>query len=368
MSICAVGAAPYNARMDPLAAYDYHLPDELIARAPADPRDASRLFVYDTRTDEIRLDTFRNLATHLPTNAHLVMNDTRVVPARLMLTKETGGKIEVLLFVNEYRPGDEVIPGIVDRKVTSGAKLFFASGQYLEVIRQEEERFFFRASLPPDALFAEIEREGVMPIPPYIKHSPLSENELRTKYQTVFAKRPASVAAPTASLHFTDRVFADLDQRAIGRTFVTLHVGAGTFAPISEKNFSERRLFREYYEISDQAAREIEEAQAEAKIIIPVGTTACRTIESAAVLRTDARAHAVAPGSRATEIFIFPPYEFKIIGGLLTNFHIPRSSLMLLVDAFLAHKHSKRRILELYKVAIAERFRFYSFGDAMLIL
>lgn len=348
--------------------YDYELPDELIAKEPMEPRDASRLFLYNTATDEVRFDTFRNIAAYLPTSSHLVFNDTKVVPARLWLTKETGGKIEVLLSVNELRPGDTEMKGIVDRKIAPGAKLHFKSGAYLEIMRQEEQYFFFRPSVPMEALLALIDVEGVMPIPPYIKHSPLSEEALRTKYQTVFAKHPASVAAPTASLHFTDRVFADMDAAGIEKSFVTLHVGAGTFAPINAGNFERKKLFREYYAITDNAAKEINSARERGATVIPVGTTACRTLESAAVRRSDGATYEVAPGSDATEIFIFPPHEFAIAGGLMTNFHIPRSSLMLLVDAFLLHKGAKRRILDLYQIAIAERFRFYSFGDAMLII
>lgn len=341
--------------------YDYHLPPQLIANSPASPRDAARLFVYDTASNEVVLDVFRNLATHLPKKSLLVFNNTKVVPARLWLKKESGGKIQVLLAMNEFRPGDELLKGVVDRKIAPGAKLFFRSGGHLEVVKQEEQFFFFRPHLSKGSLWTQLEHEGVTPIPPYIKGSTLSEHALREKYQSILAKHPASIAAPTASLHFTKRLLSKLAKENIARTEVTLHVGAGTFAPIDETNFKSKKLFTEYLEVTAKSAHTINSAIAHETPIIPVGTTAMRTIESAAAVR------GVRACEKPTNIFIFPPYRFKVADGLITNFHVPRSSLMLLVDALLQHKHAKRRILDLYKIAIKEKFRFYSFGDGMLI-
>jgi len=349
-----------------LERYNFVLPDELIAKSPASPRDTSRLFVYDTASDTITLDKFFNLHKHLPQNAHLVFNDTKVVPARLWLKKETGGKIEVLLLMNEHRPKEKFFKGIVDRKIEVGAKLYFESGAYLEVVKQEEQFFFFKPSISVSELFTLMQKEGHTPIPPYIKGSTLTEKNLREKYQSIFAKHPASVAAPTASLHMSPRVLRHLEKRGdVHTTHITLHVGAGTFAPISQENFVSQKLFEEYCTIETRAANEINRALSIGNPIIPVGTTAMRTLESFAS-RYHNQYH-VTPGEKATNIFIFPPYEFKIADGIITNFHIPCSSLLLLVDALLVHKNSKRGIMELYKIAIQEKFRFYSFGDSMLI-
>jgi S-adenosylmethionine:tRNA ribosyltransferase-isomerase len=354
--------------MLPLDDYNYHLPPELIANTPTSPRDSARLFVYDTKTDEIAFDTFRNIDQYLPKPSLLVFNNTKVVPARLWLKKESGGKVQVLLMMNEYRPGDVLIKGIVDRKMLPGAKLYFASDSFLEIVRQEEQFFFFKPNVSISKLWGLLATEGVTPIPPYIKNTPLSEHALRERYQSVLAKHPASVAAPTASLHFTKRLLDKLEHEDVGRTEVTLHVGPGTFAPIDETNFQSKKLFTEYYDIPESSARTINEAKKTHVPIIPVGTTAMRTLESAASRHSKDSPWKITACSKPTNIFIYPPYDFKIADGLITNFHVPKSSLMLLVDALLAHKKARRRILDLYAIAIHEKFRFYSFGDGMLIL
>jgi S-adenosylmethionine:tRNA ribosyltransferase-isomerase len=292
------------------------------------------------------------------------MNDTKVVPARLWLTKPSGGKIQVLLAMNELRPNDELVRGIVDRKVEPGTTLMFRSGASLFVERQEEQSFYFRPSVGTKGLLALLMHEGVTPIPPYIKHAAMTESRLRQRYQSIIGKHPASVAAPTASLHFTSRVFERIAAAGHSRTDVTLHVGAGTFAPIDETTLKNGRLFDEYYEVGKKSAERILTAKKRGRPVVPVGTTAMRTIESVArkypneIFRAE---------SDRTDIFIHPPYGFRIADALITNFHVPRSSLMLLVDAFLRHKGAKRRILDLYDIAIKEGFRFYSFGDGMLI-
>lgn len=344
--------------------YDYKLPERLIAKVPAVPRDSARLFVYDTRSDTVTFDTFLHLDRHLPKKSLLVFNNTKVVPARLWLTKESGGKIQVFLMMNELRPDDVLVKGIVDRKLVVGAKLFFKTGAFLEVTRQEEQFFFFKPSVQREELWGLLSKEGVTPIPPYIKESPLSEPTLRAKYQSVLAKYPASVAAPTASLHFSKRLLKKLEASQIKKTEVTLHVGAGTFAPIDESNIAAQKLFTEYYRIEDSAADSINTAHKEHVAVVPVGTTALRTLESA---MRGAKDDNLTPREDKTDIFIFPPYQFKVADALITNFHVPKSSLMLLVDAFLEHKKAKRRIIDLYKIAIKNDFRFYSFGDGMLI-
>lgn len=363
-----------------LSRYNYHLPHELIVTVPSMPRDASRLFVYNTKTDEVMLSTFRSIGKFLPKDTLIVMNDTKVLPARLYLTKETGGRIEVLLSLNELRPGDTTVRGIVDRKLLVGARLHFKKRSWwLDVVGQDEQYFIFKPSVPLHELPRVLQSEGHTPIPPYIKKTPLSERALRHRYQSILAKDGTSVAAPTASLHFTTRVLKDLESRGVKRTNVTLHVGAGTFAPLAPENFTSKKLFTEYCEISKSSARTINTTLTHNRPVIPVGTTALRTLESFAsaprvALGTKASPRQGLPlarvesGEKGTNIFIFPPYQFQVASGLITNFHVPKSSLMLLVDAMLQDKKAKRRILDLYDIAIKEKFRFYSFGDAMLIL
>ncbi len=342
--------------------YDYHLPPDLIATEPASPRDSSRLFIYDTRANTITLDTFRNLAEYIPAHACMVFNDTKVVPARLHLTKPSGGKIEVFLLLNELRPGEVVIRGMVDRRAEVGWHLAFPTGETLEVVAQEEQFFFFRPSVSMGELWTLIDQYGETPIPKYIKGSPLHEEHLREKYQSIFAHNPASVAAPTASLHFTTAVLDHLKRKGCTDTRVTLHVGPGTFAPVTEENFQEKKLHVEYGQVTPDAASAINTAKLAGESIVTVGTTATRVVEAFATDST------LTPQEGPIDIFIFPPYTFHIPDILLTNFHLPKSSLMLLVDAFLKHKGAKKGVLELYQRAAKEKFRFYSFGDAMLIL
>lgn len=357
--------------------FDYHLPHELIATHPASPRDSSRLFVYDTAADKIHFDRFYNLDKYLPQDSFLVLNNTQVVPARLALLKETGGKVEILLLVNELRSGNKAIKALSDRKLVAGQKLFFPSGTNgslsdekpaFFVTGQYKNIFLLRPNFPLAQLRDILLKYGSTPIPKYIKNSSLSERELRKKYQTVFAadsgKNSASVAAPTASLHFTGCVFKKLHQQRIPHVFVTLNVGLGTFAPIAEDNFINKKLFNEYYEIELSSARKIADLKNAGRKLVAVGTTTVRTLESAAKLNKLQRKSL----HGATDLFIFPPYNFKLVDSLMTNFHLPNSSLMMLVEAFLQYKKSPRKLIDLYKIAIKNKFRFYSFGDAMLIL
>ncbi len=349
--------------MSILDRYDYRLPHELIATGPATPRDSSRLFVYDTRTNIVTLDVFRNLAEYIPAHACMVFNDTKVVPARLHLAKPSGGKIEVFLLLNELRPSDTTIKGMVDRRAEIGWKLSFPSGESLEVVAQDEQYFFFRPSVSIPLLWKLIDTYGETPIPKYIKGASLDEESLRQKYQSIFAEHPASVAAPTASLHFTENVLSHLKRKGCIDTRVTLHVGPGTFAPVSEDSFTTKKLHVEYGAIGEKTALLIEETRAKGDPIVTVGTTATRVVEA---FTTDTGQVIAQEGP--IDIFIFPPYHFKVTDILLTNFHLPKSSLMVLVDAFLQHKSAKKNILELYQRAAKEKFRFYSFGDAMLLL
>ena len=341
--------------------YEYYLPPELIAKEPAVPRDHSRLFIYNTQKDEITFDYFHNLAKHLPQNSFLVLNETKVLPSRIMLTKQSGGKVSVFFLVNEQMDHPRTMRAMVDRKVIVGEKLFFNVKDSVEVIAQDKQLFTMKIPFGKAKLFKLLEKKGTMPIPLYIKNSPLSGDELRQKYQTIFARALGgarlcgSAAAPTASLHFTEDVFRSLKKKNIDRLFITLHVGLGTFAPVSEKNISEKKLHEEWYEVPKKI---------ENKNIVAVGTTVVRTLESLAISNTTNNQFPL----NKTDLFIYPPYQFKMVDHLITNFHLPGSSLIMLVEAFLQNKKAKRNLIDLYQVAIKEKFRFYSFGDAMLIL
>lgn len=347
-----------------LSQYTYTLPNELIARTPADPRDAAQLFVYDTKTGKMTFDVFVNLANYIPTPARMVFNTTKVVPARVTLTKETGGKVEVLVLVNEFKEGDDWLRIIVDRKVEVGNRLSFPDGKQLTVVAQEKNVFTcamnFEHSLLQDALY----QYGETPVPRYIDTT-LDEKTLRERYQTIFAEKPKSIAAPTASLHFTHRVLDSLKAKGIEKSTIDLHVGLGTFSTLTEDMIREGKLHVEHYSISATEAHTIATAKRDGVKIISVGTTTTRALESSGreileIPNDDMHA--------STDIFIKPPYQFQIIDGLITNFHLPGTSLICLVDAFLKYKQAPHGIIDLYKVAIDEKFKFYSFGDAMLII
>lgn len=374
-------------RLEDLERYDYALPPELIRKNGVEPRDSARLFVYDTKTDEIHHDVFSNLAKYLPERSLMVLNETRVVPARLWLRKETGGKIEVFVLVNEWDGGEE-IPVLVDRKVVVGQKLLFPDGSFFEIVRQAGDRFyvtliFSGLTAEKRLVHADIQRLnrcnemsrlldvfGETPVPHYLEEEVSKgevqrgdkEHELRRRYQTIFAKTGASVAAPTASLHFTEQVFDALDEKGVELARVTLDVGQGTFAPLRGEHFETRKLHRERIEISESTAEKLNHAKSSEQSIVAVGTTALRTLESVT------GPAGFQPYAGSTDIFIFPPHEFRSADILMTNFHLPKTSLMLLVDAFLDHKKAKRHIISLYEEAIRERYAFYSFGDSMLIL
>ena len=336
------------------------MPERLIAQMPANPRDSSKLLVYDAQNNSLIIKKFSELAPSLPPSPTLTFNDAKVVPARVTLTKETGGKIVVLFLINEWisaRSGP--IPCFLDRKSREGDKLYFADKSFVTVQKQDKSIFYLSWDGKADDLLKKLDDFGTMPIPPYIKHSPLSRDELLDKYQTIFAKNPGSSAAPTASLHFTPEVFKSLEAAGIPQKYVTLHVGLGTFAPVTEQNIKEKKLHYEWYEVPEDTLRSIKRAKKEGGKIIAVGTTVVRTLES--VARTGELVG-------KTDLFIQPPYEFKMVDGLITNFHLPGSSLMMLVDAFLEHKKAQKRIIELYEFAKNNNFRFYSFGDAMLIV
>lgn len=347
---------------DSLKEYSYELPEGLIAREPVLPRDSSRLFAYRPSTGAVSHARFAELAELIPPGALLVLNETKVIPARITLAKKTGGKVEILFYVNSWDRSSRVLTGISDRRVSLGDALFFGDKEVCTVIGQQENLFSFELRLSPAELLSLLEEQGVMPIPKYIKETPLSEADLKERYQTSFAKHPGSVAAPTASLHFTPELFERLEKKGARTAKLTLHVGAGTFAPITDREISSGKLHEERFFIPEETIKAIRAAKKEGRPVIPVGTTSLRALES--VDFESARGDIAS----ATDIFIRKPYRFKVADGLITNFHVPESSLMCLVDAFLDFKGSKKGVVELYEIAVAERYRFFSFGDGMLIL
>lgn len=351
-------------RKHSLYTMQFEVPKDLIASEPSQRREEARLFAYDTISNQIHFDLFKNISQYLPPNTLLVLNDTKVIKARTHLKKETGGKIEVFFLLNEWG-GSGPVPAIVDRTLRIGDKVFFDSENYCQAVNQNENIFYFDTFFKQNDIYSLLEKYGEVPLPPYIKNSKLTPNEIEKRYQTVFAKNPGSVAAPTASLHFTNELLKDLSNRGIKQTHITLDVGLGTFANMTEKNIKEKRLHKERFQIPSLPKKTIKEQIMQGRRVAAVGTTSVRTLETNAELilngdDVDIRGE--------TDIFIFPPYNFKIVDTLITNFHLPGTSLIMLVEAFLQHKKSARSVSELYKIAIENKFRFYSFGDSMLIV
>lgn len=335
--------------------FDYELPEELIAQHPAAQRDHSRLLVMDKNTGAVEHRVFRDIVNYLHAGDVLVLNNTKVIPARIFGVKEGGtAKIEVLLLKR-----DDDLPNTWEvlvhpgKRAKVGTVIDFGEGRLKgEVIANTSagRKVTFRF----DGIFEEILEElGTMPLPPYI-HEQLED---QNRYQTVYAKVDGSAAAPTAGLHFTTELLETLRQNGIEIEEVLLHVGLGTFKPVSEEDIEDHEMHSEYYKISQETADRINKAKAEGRRIISVGTTSTRALESAA---KDGRLQA---GSGWTNIFIYPGYKWQIIDGLITNFHLPKSTLMMLVSALSTREH----ILAAYKEAVAQRYRFFSFGDAMFI-
>ncbi len=340
---------------DLLSKYDYKFPEELIAQKPASPRDSARLLICDRASGKIKYDVFSNLAVYLPKNSVLVLNKTKVLPARLIVEKPTGGKVKIIYL----EMAGNLIKVMADRKIVIGSDLKLADKISFKAVRQEEKFYFLKPSFPTSGLFKILEKYGVTPIPPYIKNSPLEENELRKKYQAIFAKDRGSVAAPTASLHFTERLLEKIKKSGVAVKFLILHVNLGTFAPLTEENIHSGRLHEEYYEIGKKDADFLNKAKKEGRPIIAVGTTVARTLESAA--DNSGKLKRI---SGWTDIFIRDGYKFRFMDGLVTNFHVPKSSLLMLVSAIIG----REKLLAVYEEAIRRKFRLFSFGDGMLIL
>lgn len=336
--------------------YYFDLPQELIAQDPLADRSASRLLVLDRETGETEHHGFKDIIHYLKPGDCLVLNNTKVIPARLYGTKaDTGAGVEILLLKRREKDVWETLvkPG---KKLRPGAKVVFGDGrlsaEILEVV--EEGNRLVRFSY--EGIWEEVlDSLGEMPLPPYITHK-LKD---KSRYQTVYAKYEGSAAAPTAGLHFTKELLAQVEAMGVDLAYVTLHVGLGTFRPVKVDNVLEHHMHSEYYQVTQEAADKINRAKAGGHRVICVGTTSCRTIESAA----DENGHLKACCDN-TDIFIYPGYRFKVLDGLITNFHLPESTLVMLVSALAGREH----VLAAYEEAIKERYRFFSFGDAMLIL
>lgn len=334
----------------------YELPQELIAQDPLADRSASRLLVLHKDSGKTEHRVFTDITKYLHAGDCLVLNNTKVIPARLIGKKaETGAAVELLLLKRREKDVWETLvrPG---KKCRQGAKLVFGEGLLTAEILDTVEEGNRLVRFSYDGIFEEVlDRLGEMPLPPYITHKLADKN----RYQTVYAKYDGSAAAPTAGLHFTEELLEKIEGMGIRTAYVTLHVGLGTFRPVKADNILEHHMHSEYYEVSEEAAEKINRTKAEGGRIICVGTTSCRTVESAA--GEDGR---VSAGCGNTEIFIYPGYRFKVLDALITNFHLPESTLVMLVSALAG----REQVLAAYEEAVREKYRFFSFGDAMLIV
>ncbi|TSC82589.1 MAG: S-adenosylmethionine:tRNA ribosyltransferase-isomerase [Parcubacteria group bacterium Gr01-1014_20] len=337
-----------------LQRYSYQFPENLIAKEPASPRDSANLLVYSQKTKKVSWTKFIKLVDYLLPGTVLVFNKTKVIPARLKVRKETGGGVR-LLYIGKNK---KFIKVLADRKLAIGSRLEINKKLKLYVSKREDRIYFLKPLFSINRILDILTTHGQTPIPPYIKHSPLKESELREKYQTIFASEPGSVAAPTAALHFTKRLFKKLKSAKISIKFITLHVNLGTFSPITSQNLETSRLHEEQYEIDKKTAQILNKSKQSRLPIIAVGTTTLRALESAVDKQGRLRKL-----SGMTDLFIQEGYHFKFINGLITNFHVPKSSLLMLVSALIGRK----KTIELYQKAIQKKFRFFSFGDGMLI-
>ena len=337
--------------------FNYDLPEELIAQVPLEPRDSSRLMKIDRNSGEIEHNHFYNIADYLRSGDLLVMNDSKVFPARIMGVKRDTGVVCEFLLLNQrsHNTWETLVrPG---RRLKVCAKVDFSdelSAEVIEVIDDGNRivRFDFEG-----VFFDILDRIGQMPLPPYITEK-LSNKD---RYNTIYCNETGSAAAPTAGLHFTDNVFEKLREKGVETAYVTLHVGLGTFRPVKEENILDHKMHVEHFSIPQETADKIKECKARGGRVFAVGTTSCRTLEAAAGLSPEGEVTAC---SHDTGIFIYPGYEFRVIDGLITNFHLPESTLIMLVSAFLG----KDKTLNAYKIAIDERYRFFSFGDSMMIV
>ena len=337
--------------------FQFELPAELIAQYPTEQRAASRLLHLQANTGQFVDRQFRDFPSLLQPGDLLVLNDTRVIPARLQGQKDTGGKVEVL--VERLLSGDRVLAHVRASKAPKqGRQLLFAETVSAEIIAREDDLFILRfvdTAQPETNVAVILEQLGHMPLPPYIERQD-GETD-RERYQTVYARQQGAVAAPTAGLHFDDAMLQDIQQRGIDLAFVTLHVGAGTFQPVRVDNIAEHKMHSEWMQLSDEVVEAVKRTRVRGGRVIAVGTTSVRCLESAAQ-EGELRSY-----SGETDIFITPGFQFRVVDALLTNFHLPESTLLMLVSAFAGHDN----IMQAYRHAVAERYRFFSYGDAMFI-
>ncbi|NMB53984.1 MAG: tRNA preQ1(34) S-adenosylmethionine ribosyltransferase-isomerase QueA [Leptolinea sp.] len=334
--------------------FDYHLPPERIAQTPVEPRHSSRLLVLDRSKTELEHTTFWNITDYLRPGDLLVVNRTRVIPARIHACKETGGRVEILLLKRLDILNWEALVG--GKRLVPGKTLQLENGTAVTI---EADLGGSRRQVSfSEPVEAYLEQRGEMPLPPYI-HERLQNPD---RYQTVYADQPGSAAAPTAGLHFTPQLLTRIKEMGVGLAEITLHVGLDTFAPVTEENADKHIIHTEWCEVTEETAGQINSAKSTGGRIIPVGTTSVRTLESAA--RAALPGQVVAPYQGSTGLFILPGYSFKAVDAMVTNFHLPKSSLIMLVSAFAG----RERILATYQTAVEMQYRFFSFGDAMLIL
>lgn len=343
--------------------FDYELPEELIAQKPADKRDASRLLVVHRETGETEHKHFYDILEYLNEGDCLVLNNSKVLPARLYGIKEgTGAKVEFLLIkrIDGDRWETMVRPG---KRLKPGDSVMFSEDPLLKADIIDYGNDGTRiVEFSYDGIFMErLEEVGSMPLPPYIERQ--SENEDRDRYQTVYCREEGSVAAPTAGLHFTEELLEKARAKGVELAYVTLHVGIGTFRPVKCENIEDHSMHFEEYHIDEKTAEIINRAKTEGRRVISVGTTSTRTVESAAYFDEEKDCWQVRSGENSTGIFIYPGYEFRIIDSLITNFHLPKSTLLMLISAL----YDREKILEVYQEAIREKYRFFSYGDAMFI-
>ena len=335
--------------------FDYYLPEKLIAQTPLSKRDESKLLVYNRKTDSVTHSVFKDLLSFLDENCVLVFNNTKVLPARIFghrANKEENVEFLLLKEIDNDIWECMVKPG---KKVKVGSEFYFGDSLKASVVNITEDGLRHVKFLYEGIFLELLEKIGSKPLPPYI-HEKLEDND---RYQTVYAEIPGSAAAPTAGLHFTEELLRKIKERGVITENITLNVGLGTFKPVSEEYIENHKMHQEFYEISEEVANRLNKYKAEGKKIIAVGTTTVRTLESAS--NSD---NTISAKSENTDIFITPDYKFKFVDGLITNFHLPKSTLLMLISAFV----SRERILEIYDIAVQNEYRFFSFGDAMLIL
>jgi S-adenosylmethionine:tRNA ribosyltransferase-isomerase len=342
------------------ADFDYHLPPELIAQHPAEKRDQSRMLVLHRADGQLEHRRFSDLPEYLRAGDLLVANDTRVIPARVFGQKEaTGGKVELLLLEEVAKDTWDVLLHSSRRPKIDSHILFGSTGAKATLLEDGEKgRARIRIESPRPWLDV-VTEIGIPPLPPYIKRPQAGEKPDIERYQTIYAERPGAVAAPTAGLHFTPEVFQSLEKRGVKRSNVTLHVGLGTFRPVDAENLEDHRMEPERYTISEETARLIRETRAAGGRIVAVGSTTVRTLETAAAEHGE-----VVACTGRSSLFIHPPYSFKVVDVMLTNFHLPKSTLIMMISALA----SRELVLRAYEEAVREKYRFYSYGDCMLIV